>query len=400
MQRENGMNHDDGNFTDPLKKMVALLGERSSFFVLSPRRMLFTLVVFIFVVETFIMIFLEGVEPAGWKETIIDSSLLSATLFIVLYGLLFKPLVLLIDDYKRNEIKLKSHQEHLEQLIQECALSEAALRETKAILQAAMDQSPAGIAIADAPDGTLRYVNDAGLLIRGADRGKVVDGVTIDQYVESWQLLDLDGKPLKNDEAPLARVILFGEPCSREIIIRRGHEDDRIVIVNAAPIRSDRGDVVAGVAVFLDITERIRVEEELKVYQNHLEQMVRDRSRDLENTSSRLKQENEQHVKAKCDLLESEERFRQIFEQSEDAIILISPLDNTIIDVNPTAERIFKKPRMEMLAHGLSVLCDSDGSCRLELALAQIIQNDSKGLIEKFECILPPGEAHILSFHG
>jgi len=142
------------------------------------------------------------------------------------------------------------------------------------------------------------------------------------------------------------------------------------------------------------------VEEELKEYQNHLEKMVRERSRDLEDTSSRLKQENEQHIKAKCDLFESEERFRQIFEQSEDAIILISPQNFIITDVNPTAERIFKKPRTELLAHRLSTLCDPVGSCRLESALAQIIQNDSSGLIEKFECVLPPGEAHILSFHG
>jgi two-component system, NarL family, sensor histidine kinase UhpB len=36
------------------------------------------------------------------------------------------------------------------------------LRESRAILQAAMDHSPAGIAIADAPDGKLRYMNDVG----------------------------------------------------------------------------------------------------------------------------------------------------------------------------------------------------------------------------------------------
>jgi ABC-type amino acid transport substrate-binding protein len=81
--------------------------------------------------------------------------------------------------------------------------TEAVLRETQAILQAAMNQSQAGIAIADAPSGTLRYVNDAGLLIRGGDRQSVVNGVGVDQYVASWQLMDFDGRPLKPDEVPL-----------------------------------------------------------------------------------------------------------------------------------------------------------------------------------------------------
>ena len=93
--------------------------------------------------------------------------------------------------------------------------AEAELRESRAVLQAAMDQSPAGIAVADVPDGRLRYVNDAGLLIRGGTRETIVDGVGIEQYVSAWQLLDLDGRPLKPDEVPLARAVLFGETCSR-----------------------------------------------------------------------------------------------------------------------------------------------------------------------------------------
>jgi len=53
--------------------------------------------------------------------------------------------------------------------------TEAELRETQAILKTAMDISQAGsIAIADAPGGALRHVNDAGLLIRGGDRRSIV----------------------------------------------------------------------------------------------------------------------------------------------------------------------------------------------------------------------------------
>lgn len=134
------------------------------------------------------------------------------------------------------------------------------LRRANATLQAIMDQSPAGIAIADAPGGKLRYVNDAGLMIRGGTRETVINGIGIDQYVASWRLMDLDGRPLKPDEVPLARAVLFGETCSREFIIRKDDGDDRIVLGNAAPIKDEGGRVVAGVVVFADMTERKQAE--------------------------------------------------------------------------------------------------------------------------------------------
>ena len=131
-----------------------------------------------------------------------------------------------------------------------------------------MDQSQAGIVIADAPDGKLIYVNDAGLLIRGGDRESATNGVSIDQYVSNWHLMDLDGRPLKADEVPLARAIMYGEKCSREFIIRRGDSDDRIVIANAAPIKDNTGKVISGIVVFLDITEIKHMEKELKESEN------------------------------------------------------------------------------------------------------------------------------------
>jgi PAS domain S-box-containing protein len=141
---------------------------------------------------------------------------------------------------------------------------EEALRETQTILKVAMDNSQVGIAIADAPSGALRYVNSAGLLIRGGDIQSIVNGVGIDQYVASWQLINFDGNPLKSDEVPLARAIMFGETCSKEFIIRRTIDDDRIVLAKAAPIMDDNGKIVAGVVAFMDITERKHAEENLR----------------------------------------------------------------------------------------------------------------------------------------
>ena len=147
----------------------------------------------------------------------------------------------------------------------EQAAGARALNLAQATLQAAMDQSPVGIAIADAPAGALRYVNDAGLLIRGGDRETIVNGIGVNQYVASWHLMDLDGRMLGAEEVPLARAILFGETCGREFIIRRDNDEERLVLAKAAPIRNHQGEVVAGVVVFMDVTEHKQMEQQLRL---------------------------------------------------------------------------------------------------------------------------------------
>ena len=139
--------------------------------------------------------------------------------------------------------------------ITETKKTREALRENQAILQAAMDISPVGVAIADAPSGILRYVNDAGLLIRGADRQAVVDGVGIDQHADSWRLFDTNGRPLEPDDVPLARAVKFGETCTRELVIRRAEGDDRKILAKAAPVRDDNGKVTAGILVFTEVND-------------------------------------------------------------------------------------------------------------------------------------------------
>jgi len=165
--------------------------------------------------------------------------------------------------------------------IEEIKQSQAELLQTKAILQAAMDQSPAGIAIADAPDGKLRYMNDAGLGLCGDDSQSLVYGADIDSYVERWNLRDLDGKPLKSDQIPLARAVMFGEINSLEFMMRLNEAADRIVLSNAAPIRDTSGKVVAGIVVFSDITERKAAEAELLNRRDHLEEQISVRTHEL-----------------------------------------------------------------------------------------------------------------------
>lgn len=235
------MKSDCGKNFKSLSDKAVFQDDRHRTFVLSPMRLMLILSVSIFVIEMCVMLLLTQIHIAVWAENLLDSLILTITLFVILYYILFKPLVVLINDYKFKEIQLRTNKELLELRVQE-------------------------------------------------------------------------------------------------------------------------------------------------------------RTAELNTAYYHLKTENEEHVKAQAALHESEERFRQIFEQSEDAIVLICPKTRSIIDVNPTSERIFQKHRTELVEGGLSKLCDD--ATYLTSALEQITIDSLPGRIEKFECTIAPEVVRIFSFRG
>jgi PAS domain S-box-containing protein len=76
-------------------------------------------------------------------------------------------------------------------------------------------------------------------------------------------------------------------------------------------------------------------------------------------------------------LTESEGRFRQIFEQSKDAIVLFSPATLTILDANVTSENLFGYPREHLKESGLECLGTQADMARLSRAMRSTHQDRS-----------------------
>ncbi len=140
--------------------------------------------------------------------------------------------------------------------------AQARLKETQSILQAALENSQAGILIADAKSGNVRYINEVGLSIMGESRETIPLEFNIFTYVRKFQGYDLDGKPIERGGYPLAWVINHGKPLSKEYLIKQPNMPDRFVWANASPIMNDQGVVHAGISLFLDITKRKKAEQE------------------------------------------------------------------------------------------------------------------------------------------
>ena len=148
--------------------------------------------------------------------------------------------------------------------------AELELERTKALLQAAIEACPAGIMIADAPDVTVRTLNAAAQYLgQGAPDGLV--GAPLPERQRPWQVLHLGGAELTPDEFPIVRAVRNGETISNEeLVVRQADGRERFLLVNAAPVRDALGKVVAGVAVFPDITDHRRAEQAVQAAQRQL----------------------------------------------------------------------------------------------------------------------------------
>ncbi len=139
------------------------------------------------------------------------------------------------------------------------------LERAQALLTAAIQQSPSGIVIADAPDGHITMANPAAIGIPG-ETCIALTGIEIGGHTTAWQIYCPDGvTPYPSVKLPLSRAILEGA-VSRDIemIIRREDGEDRWVSANAGPIRDHSGMIVAAIVVFHDITDRKRAEDALR----------------------------------------------------------------------------------------------------------------------------------------
>ena len=123
-----------------------------------------------------------------------------------------------------------------------------------------VEQSPLAISIVEAPSGQRIISNSAAERVFGVPLLKSLAETTA--VLKGFKV---DGSPLAQGDWPLARAIEGGQPIIDEIIeIERPSGDRRRICINSAPVRDAEGKVEAGVAIFWDVTEQHRAEQELR----------------------------------------------------------------------------------------------------------------------------------------
>ncbi|MFZ1993164.1 MAG: ATP-binding protein, partial [Solirubrobacteraceae bacterium] len=132
----------------------------------------------------------------------------------------------------------------------------AELRAEQWRLEQTIQQMPAGVMLAEAPSRQIVLSNRQAAEILGHGIMPLASG----DY-DGYQLLTLQRERLKRDEGPLARAMLSGEVVEdQDMLYVRGDGRTIVVRISAAPVRDEGGEVVGGVLVFQDVSERVRSE--------------------------------------------------------------------------------------------------------------------------------------------
>ena len=118
------------------------------------------------------------------------------------------------------------------------------------ILKFVLEQFPAGVIVHEPRTG--HY------LVRNAKIASIMREVTAPSRPEAWHL---DGRRVTVGELAGMRGCR-GETVRQELVLQRGDGTKCIVIDSGAPVRDRDGNIVAGVAVVIDITEQKQAEQE------------------------------------------------------------------------------------------------------------------------------------------
>ncbi len=93
-------------------------------------------------------------------------------------------------------------------------------------------------------------------------------------------------------------------------------------------------------------------------------------------------------------LVESEERFRAVFEDAVDAIFLIDPGSGKVVDINNTAVKLLNKPREQIITAHFSVNHPSEQVKRLENIFSGKSEDKPENILDVIY-ILPKGQEKI-----
>jgi len=174
------------------------------------------------------------------------------------------------------------------------------------LLETVLEQLPCGVIIANPPRGDI--------LLKNAQATDVLDSSA--GQPDRQTLLDLEvgfragGQPYEAKEWPLARTVFNGEVVKdEEFEYVRSDGERRYIVANSAPVRNDRGELIAGVVALQDITE-------------------------LRLTQQRL-------------LLKSEDKYRDLIDLSPDAIFIVDS-EGKYVSGNPAALELVKCTELEL----------------------------------------------------
>lgn len=205
----------------------------------------------------------------------------------------------------------------------------------------------------------LELFND-GVLIKSAEN-KIVFvneklcsllGYTVDELIgtSGYQFL-ADDKQIELVEQK-RQLRKKGITDSYDLQVKRKSGEMLWLKVTGRPYFDDEGKFIGSIGIFSNITEQRIAEKELRKAKDEFETLVNLRTRELTATNTKLLNEIKERKLAQIALKNSEQQFRDIFNNSPDAIF-VEDLNGTILDVNDEACAMHGRKREELIGKSI-----------------------------------------------
>ena len=233
--------------------------------------------------------------------------------------------------------------------VSERKLAEEALRASEARYRTLVDNAPIGV-YRTTPAGHIVDANPA--LIRMLGYRSFEELARRD--------LEKDGfEPQYERSEFRARLERDGEVVGLESAWKR--KDGAVLYLreNAKAIRNAQGEIECYEGTVEDVTERRQVEEAVRRARDELEENVRARTADLEETNRQLRREITRRERVETALRESEDRFRAIAEATPIPVVIAHQPDGRIVYANNHLARTFGLSAEEALGrYTVEFYCD------------------------------------------
>jgi len=178
--------------------------------------------------------------------------------------------------------------------------AEETIRNTKILLEKTIEQSPVPMVLVSMPDARIQIANKACLDFLGVQDESTYINKTLLEINPSWKDFDKNGNQNTLEQIPLVRSI-YGEIVeNEERSVVRKDGTIRHQLVSSYPIYDDKGAIIAGYVIIMDITERKLIELKLK-----------EKNEDFETQNEEYLQLNEELTQTNEELYYSKERAEE-----------------------------------------------------------------------------------------
>jgi PAS domain S-box-containing protein len=146
---------------------------------------------------------------------------------------------------------------------------------------------PGGVVVLDASSGDIILAN------RQAEELLEIPatGARASREWVGLRMFRPDGRRCRREDQPLRRAIQTGETSEEEVLLQRSDGSFRTLLVRATCARDQRGEPLAAVATYYDISTRKQMEDGLRKAREELEERVQERTTALKRANERLRED-------------------------------------------------------------------------------------------------------------